>query len=78
MVIYCHLIQSVSKPISSEGQFSQRFRIKHNVYPLLYHAAQFEPISKQKSLPPFIFLEAIRPKSNFLADKVFEKTFCIR
>ena len=32
------------------------------------------PISKQKSLPPFIFLEAIRHIRHFLIDKVFKET----
>ena len=32
------------------------------------------PISKQMSLPPFIFLEAIRHIRHFLIDKVFKET----
>ena len=34
----------------------------------------FESISKQMSLPPFIFLEAIRHIRYFLIDKVFKET----
>ena len=36
-----------------------------------------EPISKQMSLPPFVFLEAIRHIRHFLIDKVFKTTLCI-
>ena len=35
------------------------------------------PISKQKSLPPFVFLEAIRHIRYFLIDKAFKETLCI-
>ena len=34
-------------------------------------------ISKQKSLPPFVFLEAIRHIRHFLIDKVFKEALCI-
>ena len=33
-------------------------------------------ISKQKSLPPFVFLEAIRHIRHFFIDKVFKETLC--
>ena len=37
------------------------------------HPSRWLSISKQKSLPPFVFLEAIRHIRHFLIDKVFEK-----
>ena len=39
--------------------------------------SQLHPISKQKSLPPFVFLEAIRHIRHFFIDKVFKETLCI-
>ena len=37
----------------------------------------FDAISKQMSLPPFVFLEAIRHIRHFLIDNVFKTTLCI-
>ena len=46
------------------------------VYSTVYSDADQRkyPISKQMSLPPFIFLEAIRHIRHFLIDKVLKET----
>ena len=51
----------------------------HWIMPMMYKKSSiwsgFETISKQKSLPPFVFSEAIRHICHFLIDKVFRKHF---
>ena len=57
--------------------------MRYNGYYLADHTRKEEvrvptvAISKQKSLPPFVFLEAIRHIRHFLNDKVFKETLCI-
>ena len=40
-------------------------------------ACTIDTISKQRSMPLFVFLEAIRHIRHFLIDKVFKETLCI-